>query len=49
MLFVDQDESIRRQLSRGKVAQHHNEIVKQTGVGKFMSVRGTDVDPELAK
>lgn len=38
VLFIDEEESIRRQLYRGQVAQSQNE-----------SVRKTDLDPEAAK
>ena len=48
VLYIDQDESVRRQLRRGKLAQQHNEIVAQTGIGQFKPVRDTDLSSDLA-
>jgi adenylate kinase len=40
VLFVEEAESIRRQLERGKFALHHNQIMAQTGVNAIRFVRG---------
>lgn len=48
VLYIDKQESIRRQLHRGKMAQSHNDVVLATGVGSYKTVRETDLDPELA-
>ena len=45
VLYIDKDESVRRQLRRGKLAQQHNDIVMATGVGTLKTVRETDLDP----
>eukprot|EP00472_Partenskyella_glossopodia_P005031 CAMPEP_0197535798 /NCGR_PEP_ID=MMETSP1318-20131121/51716_1 /TAXON_ID=552666 /ORGANISM="Partenskyella glossopodia, Strain RCC365" /LENGTH=378 /DNA_ID=CAMNT_0043093481 /DNA_START=191 /DNA_END=1327 /DNA_ORIENTATION=+ len=49
VLYVDEDESIRRQLGRGEKAQLHNEKVKATGKGELEELRPTDFDPSLAR
>jgi adenylate kinase len=48
VLFVDEKESVRRQISRGEEAQAHNEEVKESGVGELQELRSTDLDPEAA-
>lgn len=48
VLFVDEKESVRRQLNRGKEVLAHNEEVKESGVGEMLEVRPTDLDPEAA-
>jgi adenylate kinase len=48
VLFVDQQESVRRQLYRGEQARIHNEKVRESGVGKLIEVRPTDIDPNAA-
>ena len=48
VLFVDEQESVKRQLYRGKQAQIHNEKVRESGVGKLIEVRSTDMDPSAA-
>ncbi|MGJ8651338.1 MAG: nucleoside monophosphate kinase [Opitutaceae bacterium] len=48
VLFVDEKESVRRQLYRGVQAQAHNEEVKESGVGEIMDLRATDLNPEAA-
>lgn len=48
VLFVDEKESVRRQISRGEEAQAHNEEVKESGVGEIQELRSTDLDPEAA-
>ncbi len=49
LLFVDEAESIARQLKRGKAALAHNAEVRQSGVGELEEERNTDFDPELAR
>lgn len=48
VLFVDEKESVRRQVKRGRQAIEHNEEVKESGVGELQEVRPTDLDPEAA-
>ncbi len=48
VLFVDEKESVKRQLHRGRQAQLHNEEVRESGVGELMEVRSTDLDPNAA-
>lgn len=49
VLFVDEAESIARQLKRGREAIIRNSEVRQSGVGELEEERGTDFDPELAR
>lgn len=49
VLFVDEAESIVRQLKRGREALTRNAEVRQSGVGKLEEERTTDFDPELAR
>ena len=46
VLFIDQNESVRRQINRGEKAIQHNMEVKASGVGNIIEVRPTDLDPE---
>jgi adenylate kinase len=48
VLFVDENESVRRQLRRGQEALAHNERVRAEG-GVPVEVRRTDLDPEAAR
>lgn len=48
VLFVDEKESVKRQLYRGQQAQLHNQEVSESGIGKLMEVRSTDLDPNAA-
>ena len=48
VLFVDEKESVRRQLNRGREALAHNEEVEESGVGELIEVRPTDLDPNAA-
>ncbi len=48
MLFVDETESVRRQLLRGKKALEHNNEVDASGVGEKWEVRKTDLDEDAA-
>ena len=49
VLFVDEAESIARQLKRGEETLAYNAEVKQSGVGELGEERATDFDPELAR
>ena len=49
VLFVDEAESIARQLQRGREVLAHNEEVKRSGVGELQEERATDIDPALAR
>ena len=49
VLFVDEAESILRQLKRGREAHARNLEVRQSGVGELDEERNTDFDPELAR
>ena len=48
VLFVDEKESVRRQLYRGEQAKAHNEEVIESGVGEVVELRATDLDREAA-
>lgn len=48
VLFVDEKESVRRQLHRGREVQAHNEKVRESGIGQIKELRNTDLDPEAA-
>ncbi|MFQ3271586.1 MAG: adenylate kinase, partial [Lentimonas sp.] len=48
VLFVDEKESVRRQLYRGEQVHIHNQEVSESGVGELMELRPTDLDPEAA-
>ncbi len=48
VLFVDEKESVKRQLNRGREAMIHNSEVMETGVGELMELRPTDLDPNAA-
>jgi adenylate kinase len=49
VLFVDETESIARQLKRGRKTLKHNEEVMRTGAGKLHEDRPTDHDEMLAR
>ena len=49
VLFVDESESIARQLKRGREIIAHNEEVKRTGSGELLEERPTDTNEELAR
>ena len=49
VLFVDEAESIARQLKRGREIIAHNEEVKRTGSGELQEERPTDTNEELAR
>ncbi len=48
VLFVDEKESVRRQLYRGEQAKAHNAEVRESGVGELVELRATDLDPDAA-
>lgn len=49
VLFVDEKESVVRQLKRGRETVIHNEEVRRTGVGQLWEDRPTDHDEGLAR
>ncbi len=49
VLFVDEAESVRRQLYRGKLTYEFNQQVKETGVGEEVNIRKTDLDEITAR
>jgi len=49
VLFVDEKESVARQLKRGQETRAHNEEVKRTGIGQPREDRPTDHDEALAR
>ncbi|MEO6874481.1 MAG: nucleoside monophosphate kinase [Opitutaceae bacterium] len=49
VLFVDEKESVARQLKRGRETLSHNEEVTRTGVGQLWEDRVTDHDETLAR
>ncbi len=49
VLFVEEKESIARQLKRGRETLAHNEEVRRTGVGRLSEDRPTDHDEALAR
>lgn len=49
VLFVDEKESIARQLKRGRETLTHNEEVLRTGIGQVWEDRPTDHDEALAR
>ncbi len=48
VLYIDKEESVKRQMRRGEAALHHNEMVANTGIGERKPVRETDLSPVLA-
>ncbi len=48
VLFIDEKESIARQLKRGREVKAHNENVHVTGRGELLEERATDFDETLA-
>jgi adenylate kinase len=49
VLFVDEAESIARQMKRGQAVLAHNEEVKRSGRGELWEERPTDFDEALAR
>jgi len=49
ILYVDEAESVRRQMKRAELTSLHNERVRDAGTGDVWSVRATDVNEALCK
>jgi len=49
VLFVDESESVARQMKRGRDVKAHNEEVRRSGMGELKEERATDFDEELAR
>ena len=49
VLFVDEAESVRRQILRGERARAHNASVEASGVGELVETRATDLSDEAAR
>jgi len=49
VLFVDEAESVARQLKRGQAVVAHNEEVVRSGVGERWEIRATDFSEDLAR
>jgi len=49
VLFVDEPESIARQLKRGQEVKAHNEEVQRSGIGELWEERATDFSEALAR
>lgn len=49
VLFVDEAESVARQLKRGQEVLAHNEEVRRSGMGELWEERATDYDEGLAR
>ena len=49
VLFVDEAESVRRQIIRGENARTHNEEVEASGVGRLKEIRKTDLSEDAAQ
>ena len=49
VLFIDEAESVRRQILRGERALQHNREVEASGVGRRIEVRATDLSRKTAR
>lgn len=49
VLFVDEKESVARQIRRGRQTREHNEKVRASGVGELQEERLTDFDENTAR
>lgn len=49
VLFIDESESVRRQLNRGEKAIEQNKAVESSGVGQVIAIRRTDLDAQAAR
>ena len=49
VLFIDEAESVKRQVQRGERAIQHNHEVEASGVGRMIEVRATDLDKKTAR
>ncbi|MEQ1906012.1 MAG: nucleoside monophosphate kinase [Pirellulaceae bacterium] len=48
VFYVEEKESVERQLKRGKEIKKHNEEVERTGIGQKLELRLTDLDRKAA-
>ncbi|CAI5470569.1 unnamed protein product [Closterium sp. Yama58-4] len=49
VLYVEEEESVRRQLARGRAAIQHNQRVVDSGIGELQEVRATDLCEKSAR
>ncbi len=49
LLHVSEEVSVARQIKRGEELRRHNQMVRETGVGKPLDERVTDLDRELCR
>ena len=49
VLFVDEQESIKRQIMRGQKAMEHNREVEASGMGRLKELRKTDLSEDAAR
>jgi len=49
VLFIDEEESVRRQLLRGVKSREHNKEVEASGMGELKEIRKTDLDENAAR
>lgn len=49
MLYIEEGDSVERQLARGRRVREHNDRVQRTGHGTLMDLRPTDFDVAAAK
>ncbi len=49
LLFVSEDVSVTRQIKRGQEIREHNKVARETGVGKLLEERVTDLDVQLCR
>lgn len=49
VLFIDEPESVKRQLNRGAKAIEKNKEIQSSGVGQLIPIRKTDLDAEAAR
>lgn len=49
MLFIDEKESVERQIRRGREVKEYNAEIRSSGIGEYLEERETDEDPQAAK
>ena len=49
IFYIPENISIQRQLGRAQKAIEHNERVEKSGLGEYIEIRETDIEPEAAK
>jgi len=49
LLYVSENVSVARQLKRGREIHEHNRIVRETGIGKELEERPTDIDETMCR